>query len=209
MGRWVTAIAVVLLGTATSAFAQPAKGDPDWPCTQLYHPELVLEHVWSGPDPKSMGGHWAADPELAPLVPRLASTVLPLETALTEVEALLAATASAERTRRATLLVAGLHELLDAERKKVLAGLHKLGRSQRALARAIRERNDQLAALRTRPDAAAEVAALEETLQWDLKIFQDRRSTVNLACAQPDEIEKRLFALAKRIEAALPSASGG
>lgn len=209
MLRRAVAIMLLLQGAATAAFAQPAKGDPDWPCTQTYNPDLVLEHVWSGPDPRSVNGYWAADAEIAPLVPRLASTVLPLEKALGELDAFLAATAPADRARRATLLVAGLHEVLDGERKKVIAGLQKLGRSQRALAQAIRERNDQLAALRARPDGAAEAAALEETLQWDLKIFQDRRATVSLACAQPDQIEKRLFALAKRIETVSSAASGG
>lgn len=202
--------AALLIGVlAAPAQAQPAKGDPDWPCTQLYNPDLVLAHVWSGPDPATVGGYWAADPEIAPLIPRLASTALPLDKAFAELDAFLASVPEGERPRRLPLLVAGLHETLDAERKKTIAGLVKLGRSQRTLAQAIRERNDQLAALRARADSQSEAAALEETLQWDLKIFQDRRSTVSLVCAQPDTIEKRLFALAKRIEAALPAGRGG
>ncbi len=194
---------------STAALAQPTKSDPDWPCTQLYNPDLVLAHAWSGPDPASTGGHWAADPEIAPLVPRLASTALPLDKALVELDAFLARVPAAERPRRLPLLVAGLHETLDAERKKTITGLGKLGRSQKALAQAIRERNDRLLELRARADGSAEARELEETLQWDLKIFQDRRATVNLACAQPDTIEKRFFALAKRIEAALAPNGGG
>jgi|DewCreStandDraft_4_1066084.scaffolds.fasta_scaffold00035_36 hypothetical protein len=194
---------------ATTALAQPTKSDPDWPCAQLYNPDLVLAHAWSGPDPATAGGHWAADPEIAPLVPRLASTALPLEKALAELDALIARLPAAERPRRLSLLLAGLHEALDSERKKTISGLVKLGRSQKALARAIRERNDRLLELRARANGSEEARELEETLQWDLKIFQDRRATVNLACAQPDTIEKRFFALAKRIEAALAPNNGG
>lgn len=202
--------ATLLLGLlAGQALAQPSKGDPDWPCTQLYAPDLVLEHVWTGPDPRTVGGHWAADSEIAPLVPRLASTALPLDRALAEIDAFAAELAPADRPRRLSLLVLGLHEALDNERKKTIAGLYKLGRSQRALAQAIRERNDQLSAMRAKGESPAETAALEETLQWDLKIFQDRRASVSLVCGQPDVIEKRLFALVKRIEAALPTAPGG
>lgn len=203
-------VTTLLLGlVSTAALGQPAKGDPDWPCTQLYNPDLVLAHAWSGPDPATSGGHWAADPEIAPLVPKLASTALPLDRALAELDGFLAAMPAAERTRRLPLLVAGLHETLDAERKKTIAGLFKLGRSQKTLAQAIRERNDRLLELRNRANGSQEARELEETLQWDLKIFQDRRSTVNLACAQPDTIEKRFFALAKRIEAALGTGTGG
>lgn len=209
MVRWLVASALVLGALAQPAIAQPAKTDPDWPCTQAYNPDLVLAHVWSGPDPGTIGGHWAADPAIAPLVPRLASTALPLDKALAELDGFIATVPAAERSRRLPLLVAGLHETLDAERKKVIAGLYKLGRSQRQLAQGIRERNDQLRSLRAAADGRAEAAALEETLQWDLKIFQDRRATVGLACAQPDVIEKRLFALVKRIEAAMPTDSAG
>lgn len=207
--RWVVATTLVLGALVQPALAQPAKGDPDWPCTQLYNPDLVLAHVWNGPDPAAVGGHWAADPAIAPLVPRLASTARPLDEALAELDGFIASLPVAERARRLPLLVAALHETLDAERKKVIAGIYKLGRSQKQLAQGIRERNDRIRALRASADGEAEAAALEETLQWDLKIFQDRRSTVSLVCAQPDTIEKRLFALVKRIEAALPGGSAG
>lgn len=207
--RSVLATLILLGALAHSAIAQPVKGDPDWPCTQTYNPDLVLAHSWSGPDPTKVGGHWAADPAIAPLVPRLSSTVLPLDQALAELDAFIATVRPEERPRRLPLLVAGLHEVLDAERKKVIAAIHKLGHSQKQLAQGIRERNDRIRALRASADGAAEAAALEETLQWDLKIFQDRRSTVSLVCAQPDTIEKRLFAMIKRIEAALPAGSAG
>jgi len=209
MVRWIFATTLVLGALAQPAAAQPAKTDPDWPCTQAYNPDLVLAHVWSGPDPAVVGGHWAADPQIAPLLPRLTSTARPLDAALAELDGFIATVPAEQRPRRLPLLVAALHETLDAERKKVIAGLYKLGRSQRQLAQAIRERNDQLLQLRAKGDAQAEAAALEETLQWDLKIFQDRRSAVSVACAQPDTIEKRLFALVKRIEAALPTGSAG
>lgn len=203
------AITLVLGALAAPAAAQPAKSDPDWPCTQLYNPDLVLAHVWNGPDPRAQGGHWAADPEIAPLVPKLASTALPVDKALAEIDALVARLPEAERDRRLALLVGGLHETLDAERKKTIEGLYKFGRNQRTLARQIRERNDRLLQLRASADGAAEAKELEETLEWDLKIFQDRRSTVNTVCAQPDLIEKRLFALVKHVEAALGGTKGG
>lgn len=202
-------VALVLAIAPGHSPAQPVKTDPDWPCAQLYNPDLALAHVWSGPDPATVGGHWAADPGIAPLVPRLASAAVPLETSLRELDAFLATVPQAERSRRLPLLVAGLHEALVAERTKMIAGLSKLGRNQRELARAIRERNDQLAALRARRDRTEEAAALAETLNWELKIFEDRRATVSVACAQPDVIEKRLFALVKKIEAALPTGPGG
>ncbi len=201
------ALATALLGGA--ALAQPGKGDPDWPCGQIYNPDLVLAHVWKGPDPAKLGGQWAVDAEVAPLVPKLASTVLPLERALAEIDAFAQRLPEEERARRLTLLVVGLHEFLDAERKKTIEGLYKFGRAQRKLAQEIRERNDRLLELRAQNATSPEAQELEETLQWDLKIFQDRRSTVNTMCAQPDMIEKRLFALAKHIEAKLGVGQGG
>ncbi|MCX7630948.1 MAG: hypothetical protein N2038_11945, partial [Geminicoccaceae bacterium] len=159
--------------------------------------------------PMRLGGHWAADPLIAPLVPRLASTAVPVERALAEIDALAERLPENERASRLALLVAGLHEVLDAERKKTIEGLYKFGRAQRKLAQEIRERNDRLLQLRARAEASEEARELEETLQWDLKIFQDRRSTVNTICAQPDFIEKRLFALAKHIEAKIGHGRAG
>ncbi len=204
------AIAVVLAFTGPSiGFAQVPGSDPDWPCIQRYIPELSPAQVWNGPDPATLGEHWASDPAVAPLVPRLASSATDLGEAEREIEAFAEGLPPAERERRLTLLFAGLFETLDAERRKAVERVRSFARGQRALAERIREESEAL--LREQPDAAggATLAALDERTKWDLRLFEERRAALPAVCEQPDLLERRLFALARAIERALSPDRGG
>lgn len=202
-----------LLGVFALALAAPAAvaGSPgeDWPCVQQYVPELSLAQVWRGPDPARVGGHWAADPEIAPLVPRLAAPDRPLEEVEQEIRAFAAGLAGGDRERRLTLLFAGLFELLNGERRRAVEGALQFARNQRELAQRIRDESDRLFAGRRNGGDAAGLAELEERMNWDLRLFEDRRAATAAVCEQPDLIERRLFALARTISALLSEEAGG
>ena len=208
--RWSTAIVFTAMFAAPlTAAAQMPKADPDWPCVQGYVPELSPAQVWQGPDPASVEGHWAADPEVAPLVPRLAASGTSLEEAERQVRAFAAGLVPGEREKRLTLLFYGVFELLDAERRKAVARVRTFARGQRELAERIRSESEALLQARAEGGNSEEVVALDDKTKWDLRLFEERRATLTAVCEQPDLLEKRLFALAKVIGEALAPGEEG
>ncbi|KAA2237518.1 hypothetical protein [Salinarimonas soli] len=196
------AAALVLAGVSTVAMAQP-KPDPDWPCVQRKVPTLTLGSVWSGPDPAG-AGEWGRDFQAASLAQRLASRRTPID----ETDALIQAFANeagAERAQRLTRVMAGVHELINAERGKVLGGIERYARGQRRLAERIREEADQVSATRDAVEVkpVKEQAEVEQRFAWDRRIFEDRSQALEYVCETPVLLEQRLFEIARRIQARL------
>lgn len=199
----------LLLATGGTAGAQVPGAPADWPCPQQYIPELSLAQVWRDAPAPENAGPWAADPEIAPLVPKIASTDRPLDEVETEIDRFAATLPPAERERRLGLLFLGAFELLNAERSRAVQGALRFARLQRELTARIREESDRLLGLERNGDPAGEAAALRERMAWDLRLFEERRSTTAAVCEQPDLIEKRIFALARAIRERIGRGEGG
>jgi hypothetical protein len=58
----------------------------------------------------------------------------------------------------------------------------------------------QLHELQDRPDADQRRV---DQLEWDTRVFEERRKTINSVCEVPVVIEQRLFALARAIQQSL------
>jgi hypothetical protein len=65
-----------------------------------------------------------------------------------------------------------------------------------------------IADMRRQQDAqtqdGAEANKLGEALAWDTRVYDERRHTIGYVCEVPTTIERRLFALARAIQQALP-----
>lgn len=196
--RKALALALLLPLAAFAAHAQPR--DPDWPCVQRLVPELATGQMWSGPEPGP--GHWAADPEIAPLAPRLADLAVPMA----EVESLIAAFAAAQpeaqRGARLALLFVGALEIINGERAGQIDGIRRYARRQQALAQRIAEASAELAGLPPGPDVVPppELAEVKEARDWDLRVFEDRQRSLTHLCDRPVALEQRAFALARAIQ---------
>ena len=131
-------LATLLILGAAPALAQP-KPDPDWPCAQRKVSTLGPGSVWTGPDPTPALAEWGNDTEAALLAQKIASRRLPLE----EVDGLLDGFAAkldkADRDARLTRVFAGVFEVLNGERDKVVAGIGRYARGQRVMAERIRD----------------------------------------------------------------------
>lgn len=196
-------------GSARDAGAKPVPTLPhpaqaDWPCRQVYVPEISLPAVWSGPSIK--GIDWRHDPAMAHLVARLAARRTSLEEAERAIDEF-AAAAGANKDTKLTQLFAGLFETLNAERNEVQDGLIRYGRKLKDLARKIRaEQASQNMGGESSPgtDTAAGRATAPEGSSsrqaWDLRVFEERRQAMTYVCETPALIERRLFALARMIE---------
>jgi hypothetical protein len=171
---------------------------PDWPCVQAKVPEISVAAVWDGPPIEPTGARQVT-PEIKDLVVRLAARRTPMEEAQIRIAQFLTGDPAA-RADRGKLLFAGLFETLNSERGAVMDGLERLARSEKELAEQIRSDTSAMHALQEAPSPEqAKIDALVSRIEWNLRIFEDRRKSIRYACEVPVIIEKRLFGLSRAI----------
>lgn len=217
MRRGVRALCLWVLASSTLA-AAPAPTSPDWPCRQILVGHLSPAAVWSGPSIEGVA--WRNDVEVSDLATRLAARRLPIDEAKKEIDAF-ARKLNDDKSAKLTELFAALFDKLDEERAQIIAGLERFGHGQKAMADRIRAENEKLQSAQSAPqdtpnapppvpapnpptvvDAVrppTETSSPTEKLQWDLRLFDERRRTLNYVCDVPTLIEQRLFALAREI----------
>jgi hypothetical protein len=202
MNRSVFALAILALFPISEARAQP-KPDPDWPCVQRKVPTLAAGTVWSGPS-LDEAGPWGSDFEAAALAQKLASRRTPMS----EVDQLVdefAKSTGDEKEKRLTRVFAGVLELINTERSRVMAGIERYGRGQRQLAERIRDEADQISAVHDAPEKEVpkELAEVENRFTWDKRIFEERTQALEYVCETPVLLEQRLFEIARVIQSKL------
>ena len=201
MTRWSVAIAAAIASLGTAFAADPRF--PDWPCNQVKVPEISVAAVWAGPSIDDVGNAWEDDATIKDLVARLAARRTPLDDAQKAISDVITGTES-ERQKKAKLIFAGLFKTLNHERSKVMQGIERYFRKQREFSDQIRSTILQLRELQDRPDPdQSRVDELTNRVEWDTRIFEERRKTMNFVCEVPVLIEQRLFALSRSIQQSL------
>jgi hypothetical protein len=197
---WLLVTAVVIgLALRTASLAADPRF-PDWPCTQIKVPEISIVAVWSGPSIDALENLWETDPTIKDLVARLAARRTPLEDAEREIRNFIVG-GSTDRQEKAKLVFAGLFTTLNGERSQVMNGIERFSRQQVAFANRIRHEITELRRMRDTLDPnQREIDELANRIDWDTRIFEDRRKTIRYACEVPVLIEQRLFALARVIQ---------
>ena len=192
--------AIMLLSASTGAALAADPRYPDWPCPQAKVPEISIAAVWSGPAIDDVGASWKDDAKVAALVAKLAARRIPLEEAQKDVADFLTGTAE-EKTRKGKLLFAGLFDTLNAQRTSVMNGLERVMRKQREAVDKVR--GDTIALQELQSGATPDQAKVEELanqVNWETRIFEDRRRVMKFVCEVPTAIDQRLFALAREIQ---------
>jgi DNA polymerase III alpha subunit len=203
MKGWAVAMAVatelVLRGMALAADPR----FPDWPCNQVKVPEISVAAVWAGPAIDEVGNAWEEDAAIKDLIARLAARRTPLEDAQKAISDFITGTES-QRQKKAKLVFAGLFKTLNHERSEVMQGIERYFRKQREFSDQIRSTILQLRELQDRPDPdQSRIDELTNRVEWDTRIFEERRKTINFVCEVPVVIEQRLFSLARTIQQSL------
>ena len=198
MRRWLgLSTSVCMLGVAGfGAGALAAAGeDPDWPCVQRLVPEIAPAAIWAGPPLDSVDG--AASPLVDQLAVELAARRVVVEDAAAQVEKFAQTLNDEQKEEELTRLFARTLEIINHDRTSIIKGIKKYARSERSLAETIREKNEQLSQLPA--DQALARDALIAERDWDVRIYDDRRSSLSYLCEQPVLLEQRAFALARTI----------
>ena len=197
----LAALALFAGGTPESHAA--ASKDPDWPCVQVKVPHVSAGMMWAGPEIDEKDRSWEAVPEVAELVRTLSQRRLAIEETPPLIEAF-AKKQQADKQRQLTLLFAGLLQTINEERDAIMRGIARYARQQAARADAIRSARDELAALATKASPTeqekARLAALEDQLNWETRIYDERAQSLTYVCDSPRILEQRLFSLARTIQ---------
>lgn len=199
------ALAIALAAaSAQPAIAQPAKADPDWPCPQVKTPTYSLASIWAGPQLDLNSQSWRDEKDVADLVAKMSQRRVPVadvEAAIVDFKKEGGADADAKLLRT----FAAAFEDLSGQRSQILAGLDRFGRKQhlladrlRAEADALQKSGDQIQSGPSQPGSD-----VQGRLQWDTRIFDDRRQLVAYVCETPMLIEQRIGAIARAVQNAL------
>jgi hypothetical protein len=85
-----------------------------------------------------------------------------------------------------------------------MRGIERYTRKQKEFADQIRSEILELRSLQDRPDQEqSKVDELTSRVEWDTRIFEERRKTIGFVCEVPVQIEQRLFTLARAIQQGL------
>lgn len=197
--RWqplAIAFAALMLGAPPALSVE--RNTPDWPCQQAKVPELSVAAMWPEPLPENTDK--AKDiPGLSDLAAELAARRTPMEEAQKKIELFMTGTPE-EKKQKADLLFLGLFKSLNAQRSQVIDGIERAYRRQKDNAGKIRADTEKLRELQDKNSESPELKDLVAEVQWETRIFEDRRKTLSYACEVPVQIDQRIFALAKAIQ---------
>lgn len=189
--------AVLLLVPGLASGAEST--DPDWPCIQRKVENLSPGLMWAAP---------VTPTELSPDARALASKLALRRVGLDEAQALITAyVADHPGTSENDLgnIFTAVFDRIGKDRRRVMGGIASYAHSQVALAARI---NTARVEMDTLSDAATpdfdRIDQIEEQIAWDERIYNDREHSLTYVCETPVLLEKRLYAIAQMLHAALP-----
>jgi hypothetical protein len=116
-----------------------------------------------------------------------------------------AASAGDKKAEKLQLLFAGVFEELNSQRGRLITGIERYARKQRALSERIKTESLKIA--ETQKDMASqnspEGVQQQQALDWDTRIYDERSQSLTYVCESPVLLEQRAFDLAREIQARL------
>ncbi|MEM8843321.1 MAG: hypothetical protein AAGD47_16280 [Pseudomonadota bacterium] len=178
--------------------------DPDWPCVQRKVVHLSIGQMWTAELPPE-DANWRQDAQIATLAPILAAR----RTSMERAEELIAAfPPGPDRNRQLTELFAGVFDLIEKDRVRLIDGITKYARKQKELSELIDAEQSEIATAHQTIaqddyDALDRLEEREDKVLWDTRIYHERNKSLTYVCESPVILEKRAFALARLIQAQL------
>ena len=197
-------LAVALTGWTAAAMAAPPPTDPDWPCFQRLVPQLTPGTYWAGP-PAPAEADWHKDKAVADVVAQAAPRSVSITDGVAALDAFAAGLPPDARAASLAETFAGLVDETNRQRDEVVERIKELVRRQRAVAAIVQQISESLSAIP--PDATGEQAAQRDDIiqrrALVIRGFEDVQRTIRYACDVPVQLEARLGAYARALQAKL------
>ena len=205
-GSYLAALAVLGLclagrGALAQTQTQPQTPAQDWPCDQVLQPQLSIGAMWEGPDPTEAGKVWQNDEQVRALVARVAPRRVAIPDAKAEIHRF-AVAISADKQKILTEVFAGLFETINHDRSSIIHGIKRYHGRQEALAKDIEDKTaelDNLDPASTDQAVAQKRVDMQNELNWETRIFDDRSRLLPAVCEQPVLLEQRLYQLSHAV----------
>jgi hypothetical protein len=205
MRHWHLSLAaalVLLLLAAAASDAAAARDQSDWPCVQREVPQISAGMVWTGGAIDANDQSWSSNEKVAPKVAEVTSRRKTVEEAIGSIDQF-AAGLKEDRGPVLTALFTGVLQTINNERRKIMAGIKRYARKQSAVADRIKQRSIERAALSQKESPTEEdkrrLAALDEQLAWDTRVYDERRQSLSYVCETPVLLEQRLFQIGRHV----------
>ena len=193
---------IILMMASQAAVLAASSKDKDWPCIQRKVPEISVGTVWAGPPLDVDDQSWRKDKGVVALVEKSVSRRLETEQAKEVIDDFLRDNGKDKR-KRLVQAFTGQFQLINQERREIIAGIARYARTQLDLALKIKEKIDELNILNGLKSATAEQIKrreqLSEQLNWDTRVYDEREQSLRYVCETPVLLEQRLFALGRHI----------
>jgi hypothetical protein len=201
--RGLNLVSSVLVVWALSVPAQAYEPKKDWPCVQVKVPELSPAMMWAGPELTGPAADWRKSPNAGTTARKLIVRRYSEEQVAQFIATFAKQLEKNERPVEMTRLFAASFDLVAAERRDIIAGIERFTKRQRELADNVRKTRAELEASLKNQDPSdqqlAERREIEERLNWQTRIFDDREKSTRFVCEVPTLLEKRLFLIAREI----------
>ncbi len=178
-----------------------ASEERDWPCEQVYVPEVSAAVVWDGPNIDGVLDQWRQQADVEALVRQLTARRAAAADAEPAIEAFAKQQPPAERNGKLTLLFAGVWQSLNADRRKLNNGILRYARDQQQRAEKLDAHLVEMVRLENDPSAQAgeKLSALRKQVDIEQRVFDDRERTIPFLCTRPRVLEQKLGELARSI----------
>lgn len=192
MTRAATSLFFLLL--AAGQVAAAGFTDPDWPCIQRKVENLSFGLMWPHPVEEE-----ALPPDARDLAALLSLRRVSLDEAQEYVRAYVEDHPETG-SRELGGIFRKVFDNLAGDRRRVMNGIANYAQSQTALSEKIDTARSEMETLlaASSPDFDR-VDALEKQVDWDERIFKDRRRSLTYVCETPVLLEKRIYAIAQML----------
>ncbi|GJM02248.1 MAG: hypothetical protein DHS20C08_07490 [Rhodomicrobium sp.] len=204
MPRLITSALLALL---ISSPAHAYKEDKNWPCIQAKVEKLSAGQMWPNLTTKADDQSWRDDKTITALVEQL----LPRRTTLEETEKIIKE--FAEKHKGPNLNIAlektylGLLTEINTIRAEIISGIGRFSNRQKVLVKRITESRHKITDYEKKDIAGtltkeedSQLVKLEQALEWDQRIHEEREQSLEFVCEAPVLLEQRLFTLARQLQ---------
>ena len=181
-----------------AASAQMPSQNPDWPCAQRLVETLEPGSYWNGPVPPH--ADWRDDDKIFPLATDIVDRDTPEADAMSKLSAYADTIPQDKRAHDIPFLFGALVDQTNDQRSILVKRIEQLGHRQR-------EMGDVISKISNAVDASPATDPNHDDLvgkrDLDIRVFKETQFTMRYACEAPANMERRLGAFAKALEAKL------
>lgn len=211
--KWPARVSIIVFSIAATigqtAFTSPAQAyseDKNWPCAQAKVSKLSPGQMWPGTTVPENPTAWQENKEVADLV----QNILPRRVPLEETETLIADFAKKHDGGNLNELLKmtfnGMLYEINNIRAEIITGITRFSSRQKGLVDRITDNRHKAAAfekkdvdgtLTTQEDQ--QLRKLEQALEWDQRIHEEREQSLEFVCESPVLLEQRLYAITRQL----------